>query len=399
VAVDISPHYQRLQRALDGERLPVAVVDLDAFDANLDALAGIARAAGKPLRLATKSVRCPALIERALAHGSGAVRSLLTFSAAETALLAAQGQRDLLLAYPTLHAADLRALARANRGGARAAAVADCDEHVAALAAAAGAEGATLPVAIDVDVSYRPAGSRLHLGVRRSPLREPAEVVALARRIAGQPSLRFWGLLAYEAQIAGLSDAGAHRRLLKRLSRPAVLEQRARVVAALREAGLPPPDVNGGGTGSARFSGGDPSLTEVAAGSGLLCSHLFDGYDGLSLRPALWFALEVTRRPAPRVATCQGGGIVASGEAGTDRLPQPALPEGLRLLPLEGAGEVQTPLALPDGLSLPLGAPVFFRPAKAGEAVEHFAELLLVRGDRVTSRAPTYRGLGHAFLG
>jgi D-serine deaminase-like pyridoxal phosphate-dependent protein len=91
--------------------------------------------------------------------------------------------------------------------------------------------------------------------------------------------------------------------------------------------------------------------------------------------------------------------LVASGEAGPDRLPIPSLPEGLALLPREGAGEVQTPLTVAAGVELALGDPVFFRHAKAGELAEHVSEYLLLRGDRIEARAPTYRGLGRCFLG
>ena len=83
------------------------------------------------------------------------------------------------------------------------------------------------------------------------------------------------------------------------------------------------PLFNGGGTGSVAWSAEDPALTEVAAGSGFLDSHLFDGFRGLALEPAAFFALQVTRRPAPGLVTCQGGGFVASGAAGPDRLPLP----------------------------------------------------------------------------
>ena len=65
---------------------------------------------------------------------------------------------------------------------------------------------------------------------------------------------------------------------------------------------------------------------------------------------------------------------------------------------MEGAGEVQTPLTVPESLKLDLGAPVFFRHAKAGELAEHFQQYLLVRGDRVEARAPTYRGAGQRFI-
>ena len=174
---------------------------------------------------------------------------------------------------------------------------------------------------------------------------------------------------------------------------------RAAIVAALTSRGLGPLIVNGGGTGSVDANAREPALTEIAVGSGFLASHLFDDYRGLSLRPAAFFALQVVRKPAPGIVTCHGGGLIASGAAGRDRLPLPALPEGLSLLDLEGAGEVQTPLHVPRSVELRIGDPVFFRHAKAGELAEHVNEYILVRGDVIAGRVPTYRGLGKCFLG
>ena len=188
------------------------------------------------------------------------------------------------------------------------------------------------------------------------------------------------------------------KRAIKRASRGPVERTRRACVDALHARGLTPTIVNGAGTGSLAWAESETALTEVTAGSGFLASHLFSAYRDLALVPAAFFALEVTRAPAPGIYTLHGGGYVASGETGPDRLPVPYLPAGLRLLPMEGAGEVQTPVAAKPG-ALTLGAPVFFRHAKAGELAEHFNEYLLVRGDRVVERAPTYRGLGHAFLG
>jgi D-serine deaminase-like pyridoxal phosphate-dependent protein len=258
-------------------------------------------------------------------------------------------------------------------------------------------EGVRLPVMIDVDVSYRPGGP-VHLGVRRSPLHAVDDVVTLAERIAARPELRFDGIMAYEAQIAGLADTVA-TRALKRLSRPRVIETRAAIVRALARRGIEVGIVNGGGTGSVDANARERTLTEIAAGSGFLASHLFDGYRGLSLRPAAFFALQVVRQPTPGVVTCHGGGWVASGAAGRDRLPSPVFPEGLSLLDLEGAGEVQTPLHVPRGVDLALGDPVFFRHAKAGELAEHVNEYILVRGSSLIGRAATYRGMGKCFLG
>ncbi|HEY1558093.1 MAG TPA: alanine racemase [Kofleriaceae bacterium] len=393
--------YEAYGRALAGERLPVAFVDLDAVDANVATLVAPIRAAGKALRVATKALRCPELIAHVLDR-AGAT-AVMTYTAAETAMLAAAGHRDLLLAYPTLQARELDALAAANRTATAAIAI-DCAGHVAAVAAAAARAGTVVPVVIDVDMSYRPLGRGPHLGVRRSPLRTADDVVALAEQIRARAELRFHGLLAYEAQIAGLTDRApgararnAAIRAIKARSAPYVRGLRRACVEALAARGMAPAIVNGGGTGSVAWSAGDDALTEVTAGSGFVAAALFDEYAGLALAPAAGFALEVTRSPAPGIFTCAGGGYLASGTPAPDRLPRPWLPEGLELLALEGAGEVQTPVRARS--PLPLGTPVLFRHAKAGELAEHFAEYVLIRGDRVVGRAATYRGLGHAFLG
>jgi D-serine deaminase-like pyridoxal phosphate-dependent protein len=98
------------------------------------------------------------------------------------------------------------------------------------------------------------------------------------------------------------------------------------------------------------------------------------------------------------VATLLGGGYQASGAAGRDRLPQPYLPRGLRLDPLEGAGEVQTPVIGAAAASLRVGDRVYLRHAKAGELCERFQSLYLVSGDRIVDEVPTYRGEGRCEL-
>jgi len=386
----------RYRSALSTEPLPAAIVDLEALAANVDAL--VAAAHPKPLRIATKSIRSPELVRRILERANGKARGLMTYSAAETAYLVDQGHDDLLLAYPTAHPHDVQLLARANRS-ASARVVVDSVEHLAPLEAAARAEGTRVPVIVEMDVAYSPIGA-VYLGVRRSPLHTAADVVALVRRIGDFPHLSFAGLMGYEAQIAGVPDTPA-TSAMKALSRRDVATRRAETARALEEAGLygDHPVFNGGGTGSLASSAREQDLTELTAGSGFLASHLFDGYRGLSLTPAAFFALQVVRAPAPGIVTCHGGGFVASGSAGKDRLPVPVLPVGLALLPLEGAGEVQTPLTVPADVTLRVGDPVFFRHAKAGELAEHVNEYILVEGDAVVGRAPTYRGLGMCFLG
>jgi D-serine deaminase-like pyridoxal phosphate-dependent protein len=401
VSEDTLQRWRQYKEALAAEPLPAALIDLDALAENVRTLAAPLAGTGKTLRVATKSLRCPELVRLVQAQAGDVARGLMTYTAAETAYWAEQGERDLLLAYPTVRDADVKAIARANAAGATAAVVADCAEHLHALARAAREERTHVPVVLEVDVAWRPLGSAIHVGVRRSPLRTPSEVVALARQTASTEGLRFHGVMAYEAQIAGVPDGGPAVLAMKAASSANVRRTRDTLADALKSAGLSPVVFNGGGTGSLVSCAAEAALTEVTAGSGFVDSHLFDHYRALRLRPAAYFALQVVRRPGAHMVTCHGGGFIASGAAGKNRLPVPALPAGLSLTSLEGAGEVQTPLMVTPqtGLSLTIGDPVFFRHAKAGELAEHFAEYLMVTGSRIERRAPTYRGLGRCFLG
>ncbi|MBW2464541.1 MAG: hypothetical protein JRH11_23035 [Deltaproteobacteria bacterium] len=227
----------------------------------------------------------------------------------------------------------------------------------------------------------------------------------MARVIARAGSVRLVGVMGYEAQIAGLADAVPGKapmmavvRALKGRSVTELTARRGAVVDALRRGGAKLEFVNGGGTGSLESTSRDRSVTEVTAGSGFFSPALFDAYREFRHQPAVAFALPVTRRPAPGIVTCHGGGYIASGATGNDKQPQPYLPRGAELLPLEGAGEVQTPVKLPKGTTVAIGDPIFFRHAKAGELCERFATLALVHGDSMREQVPTYRGDGKTFL-
>jgi D-serine deaminase-like pyridoxal phosphate-dependent protein len=393
------------RRALDGRRLPAALIDLDALDRNVDRVRARVEPCGKTVRVASKSVRHRGLLERILARGGAAFRGILSYSGEEAAWLASHGFDDILIAYPTLQTAALDAVAAAVAGGQTIRCIADATEHLEAIGAAGRRASVVIDVVIDLDVSYRPLGGRAHVGVRRSPLRSSSDVAALARAARAIPSVRVVGLMAYEAHVAGVPDTAASLaktaavRAMKALAVPGVLDLRRRSVEALRSEGVDLQLVNGGGTGSMDATARDPSVTEVAVGSGFLCSHLFDGYLGLDLEPAQFFALEVVRLPDGEHATCAGGGYVASGSPGPDRLPIPWRPRGLEWLLMEGAGEVQSPLRVTGCRDrVRIGDPVIFRHAKAGELAERFSEYLLVRGGAVASSEPTYRGEGRTFL-
>lgn len=380
---------------------PFVVVDLDAFDANAGAL--VARAApGTTIRLASKSVRCRALGDRALAHPGFA--GVLALTLPEAVWLAAAGQTDVVVGYPSTDAPAMAALAADPELAARVTLMVDSVESLDVVEAAVGrSPAAPLKVCLDLDAALELLGGRVHLGPLRSPVRTPAQAVALARAVLDRPWLHLDGLMAYEGQIAGTADAAGPRlrqlavRGMQRLSARELARRRAAVVAAVSEL-APLRFVNGGGTGSVEQTSAEPAVTEVAAGSGLYAPGLFDGYRRFRPRPAAYFVQPVVRRPSATVATALGGGWIASGPPGPDRQPTIAWPPGLRFSPLEGAGEAQTPLLGAPAAHLRLGDRVWFRHAKAGELAERVGELHLVSGDALVGSVPTYRGEGKAFL-
>ncbi|MDQ3936763.1 MAG: amino acid deaminase/aldolase [Actinomycetota bacterium] len=372
--------YERYENAFGDRDAPFAFVDLDAMWANAAEMLG--RAGGKPIRVASKSVRCREILRRILARDG--FRGLMTYTLRESQWL---GLEDMLLAYPT---ADREALRRDPLP----VLMIDSVEHLDLI-------GRPARVCIEVDMSYPIARTRI--GPKRSPIRTADQAAALARAAVDR-GFTVAGVMGYEGHVAGVGDRpagkrvrGAAIRAMQRASVKEMASRRAEIVAAVNEV-TPLEFVNGGGTGSLHTTSEEDAVTELTAGSGFYAPALFDAYSAFTLRPAAMFALPVVRRPSAKVATCLGGGYIASGAAATDRLPVPHLPAGLELDAQEGAGEVQTPVSGTAARHMRVGDRVYFRHAKAGELCEHFDSLLLLEGGRVVDEVPTYRGEGKLFL-
>ncbi|MET8695726.1 amino acid deaminase/aldolase [Streptomyces bauhiniae] len=391
----------RYDRATAAYEAPLALVDLAAFDANAADL--VRRANGKPIRVASKSVRCRALLERVLAREGFA--GIMSFTLAESLWLARSGFDDVLLAYPSADRAGYAELAGDPKLAASVTVMVDDVAQLDLIDAARAGGREVVRVCLELDTSLRLFGGRVRVGARRSPLHSPAQLAELARSVARRPGFRLVGVMGYEGHVAGVGDAVAGHpvrsravRLMQAAARKELAERRGAAVRAVRAVAPELEFVNGGGTGSVQHTAAEDAVTEIAAGSGLYVPRLFDNYTSFTGRPAALFALPVVRRPGVGAVTVLGGGYPASGVAGPDRLPVPYLPEGLRFDPQEGAGEVQTPLLGSPADDLLIGDKVWFRHAKAGELCERFDVLHLVEGDTVTATVPTYRGEGHTFL-
>ncbi|RZL71459.1 MAG: amino acid deaminase/aldolase, partial [Rhodococcus sp. (in: high G+C Gram-positive bacteria)] len=250
----------RIAAATEGLESPSAAVDLTAVDANAAALR--ARANGVPIRIASKSVRCRAVLNRVLA--AQGVSGVMAYSLREAIWLARAGVDDILMGYPTVDRTALAEVVNDRVLSGRITLMVDDVAQLDLVRDAARSDLLKPRVCIDVDASLRVGP--LHIGVRRSPLRDPEQVAQFARQ-ARSRGFRVVGLMFYEAQIAGVPDANVAVELMKSLSSREIGARRPAVVNAVTAAIGPLEIVNSGGTGSIDFSAADPAVTEVTAGS------------------------------------------------------------------------------------------------------------------------------------
>jgi D-serine deaminase-like pyridoxal phosphate-dependent protein len=257
----VTGRYERYETAFGDRDAPFAFVDLDALDANGRDL--LEAAGGKPIRVATKSVRCRALTAQILASDPG-FKGVMTFTLRETLWL---GIADALLAYPTTDREALRQLATREP---QPAIVVDSTDHLDLIDAAVGAVRPPTRVVIEIDLAYMlPGGTKI--GAKRSPLRTPEEVAGLARAIRARKGFELVGVMGYEAHVAGVGDRprgkplyGAAIRTLQKLSTKEIARRRKAIDDAVGDLEI----VNGGGTGNLAASAAEPAVTEVTAGSG-----------------------------------------------------------------------------------------------------------------------------------
>jgi D-serine deaminase-like pyridoxal phosphate-dependent protein len=404
---DLAQLRDRYESIFAGIGAPFAFLDLDALAANARAM--LEQGAGKPIRVASKSVRSIAVLRRILALDER-FRGILAYTLPEALWLHELGFDDVVVAYPSADRdaiGDLVSLAAEDPARAPVPMV-DDTPHLDLIEGAIGGGQAEVGVCLDIDVGWWPLGGRVaKIGPKRSPVHFPERARRMAQEIDARPGTRLAGLMAYEGHIAGVGDdvpghplRSAAIRRMQSSSETEIRERLPQIVASVRE--VVGPDglgfINGGGTGSLARTAAAGVATELSAGSGFYSPTLFDHYRSLDLTPAAFFVLPIVRRPAPGIVTALGGGYLASGPADAERLPQPYLPDGLRLDGQEGAGEVQTPLLGTGARGLRVGHRVYMRHAKAGELCEHFNALYLVEGDAIVDEVPTYRGEGRTFI-
>ena len=366
------------------------------------------RAAGKPIRVASKSVRCRGAARRVLARAGFA--GVLAFTLRRGAVAGGGGTRSRRRRGRLPDGRPGGAARGWPPTPARPRAITLMVDDAAQLdlvdASSAAGAGRPLRVCLDLDASLRRLGGRLHVG--RAPLpgaRRRTHAAALARAVAGRPGFRWSGSWPTRRRSPGVGDAAARRPCaalavrgdagaVGRASWPRAGPRRSRRSARSRRWS------SSTAAAPAASSARPPRRRSPRspAGSGLFCPALFDDYRAFAARPAALFALPVVRRPAPGMVTVLGGGWIASGPAGrrpaagaVPSRPACAARRRGRRRGADAAARRRRPTGCGSATGCGSGTP---RPASCASTS---TSCTWSQGDAVTGAVPTYRGEGKAF--
>ncbi|MER2533839.1 MAG: DSD1 family PLP-dependent enzyme [Rhizobiaceae bacterium] len=227
---------------------PALVLDLDALERNIAAMATAMRACGRRLRPHVKSHKSVRIARMQIEAGAAGI-CCATLDEAE--VMAAGGLRGILITSPVTTAIKIARLLRLLGRAPDTMIVVDDPGNASALDAAARQAGIVVPVLVD-----------LELGFGRTGVPSADDAETLARHVAGCDALGLKGLQAYGGQ---LQHTAAHAERLARCRRAHGFI--GEVVERLASIGMRPEIVTGGGTGTHAIDGAEGPFTEIQAGS------------------------------------------------------------------------------------------------------------------------------------
>lgn len=347
---------------------PALLVDLDALEANIAAMAAFARQAGIALRPHAKTHKCVEIARRQLA--AGAV-GLCCQKVSEAEALLPSGVGDLLVSNHIVGRAKLARLAALARRVRVTTLTADA-AHVALLSEAATAHGVTIEVLVEID-----AGDD-RMGLRGQDL------LPVARAVAAAPGLVLRGLQAYSGPLQHVRDAAARADAAAETARRA-----ARARDLLEADGLACPLLTGGGTGSFRDDAGAGVLNEIQPGSYVFMDTDYArnrDRDGGPYRPfaqSLFVRTAVLRARPDGVSYVDAGAKALNLDCG---MPEVA---GRSDLSFTKASDEQGRIEATDPARAPaLGTALLLVPSHCDPTVALYDALVAVRGERVEAVWP-----------
>jgi D-serine deaminase-like pyridoxal phosphate-dependent protein len=255
---------------------PALLIDLDAFEQNIETMANDIAQRGSNWRPHSKAHKTPAIAHMELAAGAIGITCA---KLSEAEVFVAAGITDILIANQIVGPIKTRRLANLCHHGDVIVAV-DSTENVRELEQAACTAGSRPRVVVEVNT-----------GMERCGAAPGAATVELAKQIAECTSLRFAGVMAWEGHAMSIKSEPERIAEINRAC-GALVE----TADACRAAGLPVEIVSAGGTGTYLTSAAVEGITEIEAGGGIWGDISYLEL-GANVKPALSMMAQVTSRP------------------------------------------------------------------------------------------------------
>ena len=337
---------------------PALVVELDAFEANLDSMAAKLAGTGVRLRAHAKTHKSPVIAQWQMARG--AVGQCVQ-KVAEAEVLAWGGVPDIIVTNQVVGASKLARLAGLDRL-CRIAVCVDDARQVAALEAAAEGAGVRLSALVEIDV-----------GMGRCGVAPGSAAVALAEQIAGSRHLRFGGLQAYHGSAQHLRSPGA-----RELAVAESADGARRTVEQLRQRGLECAIVGGAGTGTFPLEVASGVYTEVQCGSYCFMDADYSRNEAAPVFTQALFVLATVMSVAqPGIAVVDAGLKAVAVDSGLPLLWQRP---GVEFV---GASDEHGKLRCEAGARPDLGEKVLLVPGHCDPTVDRYDWYVGVRDGRV----------------
>jgi D-serine deaminase-like pyridoxal phosphate-dependent protein len=343
---------------------PALIIDLDAFEYNLDHMAALLAPTGVKLRAHAKTHKSPVIARLQMARG--AVGQCVQ-KTTEAEVLAWGGIPDILVSNEVVgrtKLARIAALAKITR----IALCADDPAQVAHIEAVAADAGTRMTVLVEIDV-----------GASRCGVQPGPEAVALAQRIAGSRHLIFGGLQAYQGSAQHKRSVSERRTLID-----AAVEASRRTVEQLRQQGLDCPIVGGAGTGTFQIEAASGVYTEMQAGSYVFMDADYarnldeTGAPVSTFRHALFVLSTVMSAPRRGLAVLDAGHKAVAVDSG---LPTPWQRPDIRYV---SASDEHGKLEVGSEAEMPkLGEKLRLVPGHCDPTVDRYDWYVGVRGGRV----------------
>ncbi len=348
---------------------PALVIDLDAFEFNLDRMASLLAPTGVKLRAHAKTHKSPVVAKLQMARG--AIGQCVQ-KTSEAEILAWGGIPDILISNQVVGATKLAracALARITK----IAICVDDPAQVAAIEAAAEDAGIRMTVLVEIDV-----------GAARCGVQPGPEAVALAQRIAASKHLIFGGLQAYQGSAQHKRTVTERRTLID-----GAIEASRRTVEQLRQQGLPCPIVGGAGTGTFQIEAASGVYTEMQAGSYVFMDADYarnldqDGAPVSTFRHALFVLSTVMSSVRPGLAVLDAGHKAVAVDSGLPTVWQRPDIRYVSASDEHGKLDIASETATPK-----LGEKLRLVPGHCDPTVDKFDWYVGVRNGRVESLWP-----------